>query len=1085
LLSASVPSALEAKFSPPEPTDPGSATIRVPRNIRVQEASNVIYYVTMDFYEKHVLPHEWIASWNSSPGGSNSLNAGAVAVRCYAINRVNNRAADSQFDICGDSNCQNFKPTSSSASTDKAVEYTAGCVLLNASGNVVSTEYSSENNSWKSATGNLECGDGFTAPSGGCLYDPVCVGHDRFGHGRGMCQYGSKRWANGAQGFPQRDWVWIIYHYYPDLRLARGAPLLVGDNVRAETTLNVRACSGGAIDGGVTCPLITTKATGQTGVIIGGPLVVTNDSKGFTWYQVRWNDAGPTTGWSCENYLERLFSAPSAPASLTATATATNRIDLSWTENSSAEAGFLLERAPAAGGPWIQIAQLQANVTAFSDGDLYRGSTWNYRVLAFNAAGNSAYSAVATATTPAGVPPTLSPVHDQQVTPGTLIIFTNVASAPERLQLITDFEPFLSETANGVVLFRTPNFSASTSGFLDSGPDMDIAAVTDTYPNTRHGTGMVLYVHCNFTNGSNPWLRLTTSSAQWFPNPVIDFTKKLRFDIYADQSVKVAVGCRETTTPAGTVIGADGGTTGSSIEWAGVTNTAGTAPMPVRTVPSNTWTTLTFDFPNEPIRSFSGGNGALSTASGLGVLEHLAIVPVGLTSIPAGSTNIYNLYLDNFAALVPRVFTYSLGAGAPANATLNSATGVFTWTPTQAQNPSTNQISIIVTDNSSPALRATNTFKVTVKDTVSNSPPILTPINNQTVYAGSTLLFTNSAYDPNPGDTLSFSLDPGAPLLATIHPVTGAFTWTTTGSDTNVVHPITVRVTDNGSPPLGATANFSVTVITPPPPNEAPMLYPIENRTINAGSILTFTNRAFDPDGNTLTFSLGAGAPAGASIQPVSGVFVWTPQDGDSNTTRYITVRVADDGVPPLSASATFGVTVLPRLPNHPPVLLPIADRTVHAGSVIVLTNSASDPDAADTLSFSLDEDAPTGAEIDTVTGVFTWIPSDAEGNTTNSITIWVTDDGEPPLSATAAFSVTVRPRPALQEVLISAGRATLSWSAIPGVRYRVDYKDELDAPSWEPLGPEVLANGSVATACDYDFGGNLQRFYRVMVLGK
>lgn len=117
----------------PKSTLPANATIRVPRNIRVEDGTN-LYYVTMNFYEKHVLPHEWIASWNT-----NSLNAGAVPVRCYAIARINARAPDSDFDICGDSNCQNFKANVSSSSTDGAVDYTAGYVVINGSGDIPST----------------------------------------------------------------------------------------------------------------------------------------------------------------------------------------------------------------------------------------------------------------------------------------------------------------------------------------------------------------------------------------------------------------------------------------------------------------------------------------------------------------------------------------------------------------------------------------------------------------------------------------------------------------------------------------------------------------------------------------------------------------------------------------------------------------------------------------------------------------------------------------------------------------------------------------------------------------------------------
>jgi hypothetical protein len=602
---------------------------------------------------------------------------------------------------------------------------------------------------------------------------------------------------------------------------------------------------------------------------------------------------------------------------------------------------------------------------------------------------------------------------------------------------------------------------------------MDLAAVIDTHP-VGNGSGRALYIRSEFTNASNPWVRLTTAGAATLANPVIHFTRKLRFDVYADNPVKIAVGCRETTTPAGTAIGADGGTSGSSIEWAGVTNVSGGAPMPTRTV-SNVWTTLTFDFPNEPIRSFAAGNNVLSTTSGLGVLEHLAIVP-------AGGVGIYQLYLDNFSVVGPRTFTYSLGAGAPANASLHPTTGVFSWTPTLEQSPSTNQISVIVTDDSVPPFRTTNTFTVFVRENAPNNPPMLYPIENRTVYSGTTIIFTNVAYDPDVVDTLTFSLDPGAPPAASIHPVTGVFAWTTSSADTNSIHYVTVRATDDGQPPLSGSATFSITVIPPPPPNRPPMLYPIENRSIHAGSTLTFTNVAFDPDeGDTLTFSLDPAAPLGASIQGFSGVFTWTPGDAESNTTKQITVRVTDDGSPPMSGAATFFVTVLPRPPNQPPVLAPVADRIVHASSLITFTNSASDPDAGDTLRFTLDEEAPPGAVIDDLTGVFTWTPSDAESNTTNSLTVLVTDDGEPPLTASATFTVTVKPRPALVDVSASGSTATLTWSAIPGVTYRVEYKDQLDNPNWGMLSPEVTADSALATASDTEFGSNPHRFYRIV----
>jgi len=42
---------------------------------------------------------------------------------------------------------------------------------------------------------------------------------------------------------------------------------------------------------------------------------------------------------------------------------------------------------------------------------------------------------------------------------------------------------------------------------------------------------------------------------------------------------------------------------------------------------------------------------------------------------------------------------FSLDSGAPTNATINSATGIFSWMPTEAQGSGTNLISVRVTDN--------------------------------------------------------------------------------------------------------------------------------------------------------------------------------------------------------------------------------------------------------------------------------------------------------------------------------------------------------------------------------------------------
>jgi hypothetical protein len=784
----------------PKATAATNSAVRVPRNIRVQRVSGgTIDYVTMTYYVRCVLPSEWIPSWGATTGGSNSLNAGAVAARCYAIAKLNAVSGTSTYDICDTTSCQVYNPANIGSRTDTAAYYTDNWVVLSGSA-IPSTEYSSQNNSI-----GFSCGDGWTQPTGGCIFDPVCLGKARYGHGRGMCQYGSYYWAIGTAGYPLRDWKWIVQHYYPTYTLVKGAPLLIGDDVKAMTSVNVNMCADGGITNGVNCTLLATLAGNTTGAIVDGPQQITADGDGFTWYKVQWNDASHTLGWAKENFIERVFSIPTGPTNLVATASGTNRINLSWADTAGAVGiGSKIERAIAAAGPWQQVNTVASGVASYADLNLYAASTWYYRVRAYNAGGNSPYSNVASATT-SNPPPVLAAIANRTIIETTTLTFTNSATAPDSVRLITDFENFTTDTTNGLPLFRNPRYSSSTSANLDTTPDLAIA--TDVYTTTGHGTGRVLRVSCNYTNATNPWLRLTTAGTPNWPNPVIDFTKRLRFDLYTDKAVKVAVGCRETTTAAGTPLGSDGGTTGG-IEWAGVTNISGTAPMPTRTVAAGSWTTLTFNFPTEPILNFSGGNGILSTASGLGVLEHLAIVP-------AAGTGTNNLYLDNFAVLAPRTLTYTLGASAPTNAAVNPTNGVFTWTPTEAQGPSVTSIAVIVTDNSSPAVSATNTFTVTVLE--SNSPPLLTAIPDRTLYAGATLTFTNSATDPDiPANTLAYSLDPGAPPTAGVVTNTGVFAWPTTDANANTTNWITVRVTDNGSPPLSDARTFTATVVARP-----------------------------------------------------------------------------------------------------------------------------------------------------------------------------------------------------------------------------------------------------------------------------
>ena len=111
---------------------------------------------------------------------------------------------------------------------------------------------------------------------------------------------------------------------------------------------------------------------------------------------------------------------PTAPANLTATPTSATQIGLTWTDQSTNETGFELERGNSQTGTFTKIADLPANTTTYQDQGLMPAVNYCYRVRAKNTIGASGYSNVACAATP-DVPPvaparlTATPISPNQI----------------------------------------------------------------------------------------------------------------------------------------------------------------------------------------------------------------------------------------------------------------------------------------------------------------------------------------------------------------------------------------------------------------------------------------------------------------------------------------------------------------------------------------------------------------------------------------------------------------------------------------------------------------------------------------------
>jgi hypothetical protein len=172
---------------------------------------------------------------------------------------------------------------------------------------------------------------------------------------------------------------------------------------------------------------------------------------------------------------------------------------------------------------------------------------------------------------------------------------------------------------------------------------------------------------------------------------------------------------------------------------------------------------------------------------------------------------------------------------------------------------------------------------------------------------------------------------------------------------------------------------------------------------------------------------------------------------------------------------------------NEPPVLAPISDRTIHAGMPLVITNSATDVDIpTNSLTFSL-SGGPAGADVNATNGVFAWAPDSSFANTTNFVTVVVSDKNpaaanNQSLSDAKSFTIVVAPPPTFSPAVVSNDTLTLTWSAISGQTYRVQYSTDLSDSSWRDLPPDVTATDTTASQTT-STSEDAQRFYRVMVM--
>ncbi|MBZ0167354.1 MAG: putative Ig domain-containing protein, partial [Candidatus Omnitrophica bacterium] len=390
--------------------------------------------------------------------------------------------------------------------------------------------------------------------------------------------------------------------------------------------------------------------------------------------------------------------------------------------------------------------------------------------------------------------------------------------------------------------------------------------------------------------------------------------------------------------------------------------------------------------------------------------------PIGNKSVQVGNTLSFTLTatdLDPGATL-----TYSANP-LPTGASLNTITGDFSWTPVIGQD-NTYNVTFSVSDGNGGQDTELVQILVTplagvhngVVGSTSASPgdsfnlPITFNSNSADVFAVDTILNWDPAVlqanSVSNGSTFSgFSVVPNLTVAGQatvsqfgVSPISVSsgevlvVNFTVLGSAPAGTSAITLNKLDFGTDtitiPVGSVTNGSVTVTVAT--NNPPVLDPIGNKSVQVGNTLNFTVTATDPDvGDILTFGASP-LPSGASLNPSTGAFNWTPTAGQVGTTPPITFTVNDGNGGTDSEVITITVTAAP---NTPPVLTPIGPKSVAVNGNLNFTVSATDPDP-DILTYSA-APLPTGATFNPATRVFNWTPTAPQAGT-HSITFTVND---------------------------------------------------------------------------------------------
>jgi hypothetical protein len=310
---------------------------------------------------------------------------------------------------------------------------------------------------------------------------------------------------------------------------------------------------------------------------------------------------------------------------------------------------------------------------------------------------------------------------------------------------------------------------------------------------------------------------------------------------------------------------------------------------------------------------------------------------------------------------------------------INASTGEFVWTPTEEQDGNYT-VTLAVSDG---LLSVESVMTIEVQEV--NLSPIFTPILDQEIAEGGSVVFTVSSTDADvPVQELTYGLDqPSLDRSMLIDPITGVFEWTPTESQDGVFE-VLISSSD------GIVSTVDTIAITVVEVNIPPVLVVSEDQIVNELESLSVSLSANDIDipVQALVFGLNqASLDLNMTIDATTGLFSWSP--GEDQDGVYDVILSVTDG----QVSDIDTLQILVNEVNVAPALEDIEDQIINEEAQFTYLVKANDPDVpVQNLSYSIDDGSVgKGMSIDVQSGIFTWTPAKGQTGAQN-VTVSVSD---------------------------------------------------------------------------------------------